>query len=142
MPIWRSVPSTCRESNIWDTSWMIRVCMWIQPRSKSSSIGYPQSFLGLTNFYHRFLLGFSHITWALSQLTKGGVKDMFVWVVSQQKSFEDWNFFLFSTLFLILPNLQQPFNIETDASDYAIDVSLTQHGNLVTYHSETLSDVV
>ena len=25
-----------------------------------------QSFLGIANFYHRFLLGFSHIAWALS----------------------------------------------------------------------------
>jgi hypothetical protein len=25
-----------------------------------------QSFLGLTNFYHRFMFGFSHIAWALN----------------------------------------------------------------------------
>jgi hypothetical protein len=31
-----------------------------------------QSFLGLANFYRRFMLGFSHIAWALSQVTKGG----------------------------------------------------------------------
>jgi hypothetical protein len=42
MPIWRSVPLACRESSIWDTSWMSRVCMWIQPRSKSSAIGWPR----------------------------------------------------------------------------------------------------
>jgi hypothetical protein len=30
-----------------------------------------QSFLGLANFYRRFVLGFSHIAWALSQVTKG-----------------------------------------------------------------------
>jgi hypothetical protein len=30
-----------------------------------------QSFLGLTNFYRRFMLGFSHIAWALSQVTRG-----------------------------------------------------------------------
>ena len=32
-------------------------------------------FLGLTNFYHRFMLGFSHITWRLTQVTKGGAKE-------------------------------------------------------------------
>ena len=32
------------------------------------------SFLGLANFYRKFVLGFSHITWPLSQVTKGGVK--------------------------------------------------------------------
>jgi hypothetical protein len=39
-------------------------------------------------------------------------------------------------------DLQQPFEIETDAFDYAIGVVLTQQGNPVTYHSETLSDTV
>jgi hypothetical protein len=31
-----------------------------------------QSFLGLANLYHRFMLGFSHIAWALSQINRGG----------------------------------------------------------------------
>jgi hypothetical protein len=34
-----------------------------------------RSFLGLSNFYHRFVLGFSHIAWALGQVTKGGGKE-------------------------------------------------------------------
>ena len=43
-------------------------------------------------------------------------------------------------LVLTLPNLQQPFEIETDASDYSIGAVLAQHGRPVAYHSETLSD--
>ena len=43
---------------------------------------------------------------------------------------------------LTLPDLQQPFEIETDASDYAIGVVLTQRGHPVAYHSETFSDTV
>jgi hypothetical protein len=35
------------------------------------------SFLDLANFYCRFMLGFSHITWPLSQVTKGGEKEIF-----------------------------------------------------------------
>jgi len=34
-------------------------------------------FLGLANFYRKFVLGFSHITWPLSQVTKGGAKEKF-----------------------------------------------------------------
>ena len=43
---------------------------------------------------------------------------------------------------LTLPELQQPFEIKIDAYDYAIGVVLTQQGNLVAYHNETLSDIV
>lgn len=52
------------------------------------------------------------------------------------------NHCLCSTLVLSLLDLQQPFEIETDASNYAVGAILTQHGHLVAYHSETLSDVV
>jgi hypothetical protein len=41
-----------------------------------------------------------------------------------------------------LPNLQQPFEIETDASDYVVGTVLTQHRHPMAYHSETLSDVM
>jgi hypothetical protein len=47
-----------------------------------------QSFLGLANFYDRFMLGFSHIAWALSQINKGGGKVKFAWGRSQQQAFD------------------------------------------------------
>jgi len=37
------------------------------------------NFLGLANFYRRFVFGFSHIAWALNQVTKGSGKAKFVW---------------------------------------------------------------
>ena len=33
-----------------------------------------RNFLGFTKFYRRFVLGFSNIAWALSNMTKGGAK--------------------------------------------------------------------
>jgi hypothetical protein len=38
-----------------------------------------QIFLGLANFYRQFMLGFSHIAWALNQVTKGGGRAKFMW---------------------------------------------------------------
>jgi hypothetical protein len=65
-----------------------------------------------------------------------------VWSTPQHKTFEDLKSHLYSTLVFIFPNLQRPFEIEIDASDYAIGTVLTQYGHMVAYHSETLSDVV
>jgi hypothetical protein len=87
------------------------------------------------------VLGFSHITWALSQVTRGGDKEKFVWGMSQHQAFDDLKKHLFSSPVLSLSDLQHPFEIKTDASDYVMGVILTQHRHLVAYHSETLSDV-
>jgi hypothetical protein len=84
-----------------------------------------RSFLGFANFYRWFVLGFSHFAWALSQVTKGGTKAKFVWSAPQQKESEDLKSHLYSAPILILPDLQRPFEIETDASDYVIGVVLT-----------------
>jgi hypothetical protein len=43
-----------------------------------------QRFLGLANFYPRFVLGFCHISWALSHMTNGGGREKFVWGKEQQ----------------------------------------------------------
>ena len=87
-------------------------------------------------------MGFSHIAWALSQVTKGGGKAKFVWIESEQKAFEELKHCLCSAPVLTLPDLQQLFEIETNASDYVVGVVLTQHGHPMAYHSETLPDVV
>ena len=100
------------------------------------------NFLGLANFYRRFVLGFSHITWPLSQVTKGGAKEKLFWSESQQKEFIELKNHVFSAPMLVLLDLQQPFEVETDAFDYVIGAVLTQNGHPVAYHSETLSDTV
>jgi hypothetical protein len=53
-----------------------------------------------------------------------------VWGQSQQKAFDDLKQHLCSAPMLSLPDLQQPFEIETDASDYVVGTVLTQHGHL------------
>jgi hypothetical protein len=84
-----------------------------------------QSFLGLVNFYRRFMLGFFHIAWALNQVTKGDGKTKFVWGKEQQPTFDDLKHHLCSAPVLSLHNLQQSFEIETDASNYFMGTVLT-----------------
>jgi hypothetical protein len=88
------------------------------------------------------MLGFSHIAWALNQVTRGGGKEKFLWGMYQQQAFDDLKKCLYSSPVLSLLDLQHPFEIETDASNYVVVIVLTQHGHPVAYHSEILSDVV
>jgi hypothetical protein len=111
---------------------------WLAP----TTITKLQIFLGLANFYHKFVLGFAHIAWPLNQITRGGGKEKFAWGWSQQQAFYDLKKWLCSALVLSLPYLQQPFEIETNVSNYVVGVVLTQHNHPVSYHSETLSNVV
>jgi hypothetical protein len=43
---------------------------------------------------------------------------------------------------LSLLDMQQPFEIETDASDYVVGVFLTRNSHPMAYHSETISYVI
>jgi hypothetical protein len=98
--------------------------------------------LGLANFYHRFVLGFSHIARALIQINRGGGKAKFVWGQPHQQAFDDLKQCLCSTPVLSLPDLQHPFEIKIDASNYAVGTIHIQHDHPVAYHSETLLDIV
>jgi hypothetical protein len=88
------------------------------------------------------MLGFSHIAWALNQVTKGGGRENFVWGKEHQRAFYDLKHHLCLAPVLSLPDLQQLFEIETDASDYVVGEVITQHDHLVAYHSEALSDTI
>jgi hypothetical protein len=92
--------------------------------------------------YSWFMLGFSHIAWYISEVSKGGDKDKFVWGKEQQQAFDDLKHRLCSTPTLSFPDFQQPFEIETDASNYGMGTFITHHGHLVACHSETISDTV
>jgi hypothetical protein len=43
---------------------------------------------------------------------------------------------------LALPNLRQPFEIQTNASNYAMGAVLLQYGKIICFHSETFNGAV
>jgi hypothetical protein len=88
------------------------------------------------------MLGFSHIAWALNQVTKGNGREKFTWGKEQLRAFYGLNHRLFSTPVLSFPDLQQPFEIETDAFDHVVGAFITYHGHMMEYHSETLLDTI
>jgi hypothetical protein len=84
-----------------------------------------QRFLVLADLYSQFMLGFSHIAWVLSQMTKGSGREKFMWGKEQQIAFDDLKHYLCSTPVLSFPDLQQSFKIETNAFDYVVGAILT-----------------
>jgi hypothetical protein len=69
-------------------------------------------------------------------------KKVFHWGGKKQKSFETLKEKINTIPVLALLDLKQPFEIETDASDYAMGEVLIQRRKPICYHSETFTGVV
>jgi hypothetical protein len=83
-----------------------------------------QSFLGFINFYRRFIEDFSKIARPLHDLTRKDTK--WKWEDKQQEAFERLKEKVTSAPILVQPDVQRPFKLETDASDYATGAVLSQ----------------
>ena len=88
----------------------------------------------------KFISGFSSIAAPLHALTS--VKEIFQWGGKHQRAFDTLKERISTAPVLTLLDLQQPFEIETDASGFAMGVVLMQGRKPVCYHSETFSTVV
>eukprot|EP00253_Pinus_taeda_P008944 PITA_08944 len=95
---------------------------------------------GYHQYWRRFIANFFIISSPLHALTS--VKKAFHWGGKQQKSFDTLKEKISTTPMLALPDLQQPFEIETDASGYAMGVVLMQQRKHGCYHLETFSQAV
>ena len=67
---------------------------------------------------------------------------MFQWGGKHQKAFDTLKENISTTPILALLDLQRPFEIQTDASDYAMGAVLTQHSKPICYHFETFNPAV
>ena len=83
-----------------------------------------KSFLGLVGYYRKFIKDFSKKALPLTSLLKKNV--IFKWSVVQQDAFETLKNHLLEKTILQFPDFECPFNITTDASNYAIGAILSQ----------------
>lgn len=104
----------------------------VDPEKTDSIVKFPipttrrelQRFLGLCNWYRRFIAGFSELAAPLTDLTKSRVK--FRWTSEAEESFWKLKSALVSAPVLAMPDYSMPFAIACDASDVAIGAVLTQ----------------
>lgn len=102
-----------------------------------------QRFVGLCNYYRRFVKNFSIIARPLHNLTKKNKK--FIWDEDCEKAFKILKEKLTTSPILLHPDPQKPFIVECDASNYAVGSILSQkddEGKLhpVAYYSRSLHD--
>ena len=82
-----------------------------------------RSFLGLANFYRRFIKDYTQIARPLNDLTK---KDQaFKWKDSQQIVFDTLKQRFTTAPILAFPDIDKQFCLETDASDFATGAVLS-----------------
>jgi hypothetical protein len=97
-----------------------------------------RSFLGLVEFYQRFMRDFSTIAALLNDLMKKGVP--FYWGATQEHSFNALINKLTHARLLQLLDFGKTFEPECDASGIGIGGVLLQEGKLIAYFSEKLSE--
>ena len=96
------------------------VTEWPQPKNKREI----RAFLGLTNYYRRFIPSFSEIAASLTDLTGKDVP--FCWTEREQLAFELLKLRMTTADVLAHPNPDRPYIVTTDASGFALSGVLSQ----------------
>ena len=97
-----------------------------------------RSFLGLANYYKRFIKGYSKRVSPLTDLLK---KDnSWDWSMQCQMTFKDLKEAISTKLVLWLPDLDLPFELQTNASERALGGVLVQKGHPVAFEIRKLNN--
>ena len=103
---------------------------WPTPRCPKDA----RSFLGLANFYHRFVPRFADIAAPLTNLTGNNL--VFNWEEKHEKAFKALKHLLSSPPVIVYPKPSDTFTLATDASDVGLEAVLsTANGAVVEYAS-------
>ena len=98
------------------------IIQWPTPTSAKEL----RAFLRLTGFYLKFIQKYAAITTPLTNLL---CKDAFEWSLESQDAFDKLKTAMTSVPVLALPNFNEPFTVETDASGTTMWAMLIQQGH-------------
>ena len=124
-----------------DPSKLSAISIWPAPKS----IHDIRVFLGLVNFYHRFIKNFSKVTSPITSLLKKYRK--FHWDSVAQAAFEQLKTAFTSAPILRHFNPTLPTMIEADTSDYTLDTIISQRDPIdgilhpITFHSRKFNPI-
>jgi len=89
------------------------VLSWPEPKNVKDV----RKFLGLTNYYRRFIKDFTRVARPINMLTRKDIK--WQWGVEQQKAFDKLKRVFTTKPVLAAPDLDKEFKVEANASNYA-----------------------
>jgi len=113
-------------------------CKSISEAKIPQNVNQLQTFLGMINYYRKFIANFSKKASPLYELLKKDVK--FEFGPRQVIAFELLKKELTSKpIFLSVPNFSQPFTLQTDASNDGIGAILSQGHKVIEYASRKLN---
>ncbi|XP_073133405.1 uncharacterized protein [Henckelia pumila] len=107
---------------------------WLRPTTVSEI----RSFLGLADYYRRFIMNFSWIAIPLTQLTRKYV--FFLCSSECEQSFDELRSRSTIAPIFALPSGPEGYVVYTDASLQGLSCVLTQNGNVITYDSKQLKN--